>query len=569
LHLQASEWYEQNGFAAEATEHALRGEHFERAARLIDGQVDALWQRAEHARMQHWLDRIPVEWVLAKPQLGILRAFYLFAGGQLDEGENLLRDAEEALEFDGEGTTAKPELEQIQMSDSERATLRGRAAVFRALISSDHGDVPGIITYASKALALLSQHDLTWRSLAAIALGDAHSYRGNMAASYQARSEALRACQAAGDTYCIIIASLKLASTLRAQGHLQQTLEICQQEIKSSEESRLPDTTTVGCLLAISGEVLAERNDLDGALRQAKRGVELTANGMNLALLGHSSLCLARVLFSTGDLDGVQELLDQMDHTTLGYDVPPWLTNQMATWQVRIWLAQGNLDAASQWAEKRGLGANRESVPVQTMDFYLLFDYIMLARVLIATNRLDEATGLLQRLLEPAEAGERTTRLIEILVLQALASQAGRDTTQAMATLERAFALAEPEGFIRIFVDEGPPMAQLLYEALIRGIAAEYVRRLLAAFPVAEPEQAAPLETQAPESDLIEPLSERELEVVQLIAEGLTNPEIASRLFLSLNTVKAHTRNIYGKLSVHNRTQAVARARALGVLPST
>jgi len=158
--------------------------------------------------------------------------------------------------------------------------------------------------------------------------------------------------------------------------------------------------------------------------------------------------------------------------------------------------------------------------------------------------------------------------VIEILILQALSLQAQGDTDQAITTLEQALTLAEPEGFIRVFVDAGPPMARLLYEAVTRGIAPDYARRLLAAFPVTEPERADPSETQVPKSELVELLSERELEVLQLIAEGLTNPEIASRLFLSLNTVKVHARNIYGKLGVHNRTQAVARARVLGVLSS-
>jgi LuxR family maltose regulon positive regulatory protein len=157
--------------------------------------------------------------------------------------------------------------------------------------------------------------------------------------------------------------------------------------------------------------------------------------------------------------------------------------------------------------------------------------------------------------------------VVEILMLKALALQAGGDTEQALTALERALSLAEPEGFIRAFCDEGPPMARLLYQAAARGIAPEYTRRLLAAFPVAESEQTGPSKTQPPKSELIEPLSERELEVLQLIAAGLTNSEIASRLFLSPNTVKVHTHNIYGKLNVHSRTQAIARSQELGLLP--
>jgi LuxR family maltose regulon positive regulatory protein len=196
-------------------------------------------------------------------------------------------------------------------------------------------------------------------------------------------------------------------------------------------------------------------------------------------------------------------------------------------------------------------------------------EYIALARILIAQGRYNKADKILDRLLEPAKTGGHTSRAIEILNLQALALQAGGDTAQAIAMLERALSLAEPGGFIRTFVDEGPPMAALLYEALARGIRSDYVRQLLAAFPIAEAEPSTPSLAQGSLPALVEPLSEREIEVLQLIADGLTNPEIASRLFLATNTVKAHTRNIYGKLGVHSRTQAVARARALEVLSST
>jgi LuxR family maltose regulon positive regulatory protein len=196
-------------------------------------------------------------------------------------------------------------------------------------------------------------------------------------------------------------------------------------------------------------------------------------------------------------------------------------------------------------------------------------EYLALARILIAQGRLTETTQLLQRLIETAEVGERTSRVIEILMLQALAFQAGGDPAQAMIPLEKAFTLAEPGGFIRIFVDEGSPMAHLLYEARERNILPDYAGRLLAAFSVAQPEQSTASKTPPKKSEWVEPLSERELEVLQLIAEGLTNQEIATRLFLTLNTVKVHTRNIYGKLGVNNRTQAVARVRDLGMLPST
>ena len=188
-----------------------------------------------------------------------------------------------------------------------------------------------------------------------------------------------------------------------------------------------------------------------------------------------------------------------------------------------------------------------------------------LSRVFIALGWLDEADALLMRLLEASETRGHTARLIEILILQASSSQNSGNIDRAVATLGRALALAETGGFIRIFVDEGPSMAHLLYEAVSRGIAPDYARSLLSAFPSEEPQQT---ESSTSNWAQMEPLSERELEVLPLIAEGLTNQEIGSRLFVSLNTIKVHTRNIYGKLAVHSRTQAVAKAIALGILPT-
>ena len=605
MHDQASEWYEQNGFADEAIEHALRADDFERAARLLEEHADAMWAHSEHAKLRRWLARLPGEVVLRKPLLCVFHAWFLYAKGPRDEAEQYLQAAEQVIDASSEelgpealdpeclrpGQAAATMLPaQDPLSDIDRQKLRGRAAVIRAFTASYLGDVPAIIEHARRALDYLPKQDLTWRSSAALALGDALGFKGDMVAAYQARLEAAEASAAAGSTVFSTLAYMKVAITLREQGQLQRSIEICQQQVQLAGKSGLSRGSVAGCLLAIWGEVLAELGDLEGALAQARRGVEQAESGGDWSLFGWSCLCLIRVLFSAGDTAGAQEIVQKLADTARESVLPPWITNQMAAWQTRLWLAHDRLEAASQWVGERGLDTGGEPNPPHEFDFFSLDDHVMLARVLIAQERLDEANRLLPRLLEAAEAGGRTSKSIEILNLQALALQAGGEQGRAMTTLESALTLAEPGGFVRIFADEGRPMVQLLSEAAARGMMPDYTSKLLAAFQTTDDEPQTTQRTMDPaalepaslelaslepspvvgrqSSDMVEPLSERELEVLRLVAEGLTNREIASRLFVSLNTVKAHTRNIYGKLEVHSRTQAVVRARAFGILPS-
>ena len=252
----------------------------------------------------------------------------------------------------------------------------------------------------------------------------------------------------------------------------------------------------------------------------------------------------------------------QLDKIARASHLPPWNVNRIAAWKARIWLKQGNLSAVKQWAQERLLNVDDELLFVREVE------YIVLARILILQGESENAIGLLEQLIVKAEAGDRITRLIEMLLVLAMARKAQGEDNEAMTGLSKVFSLAEAGGHIRLFVNEGPPMASLLNEASSRGIRPDYVQHLLSAFPVGESEKAGPLKTHVTQQELIEPLSEREIEVLQLIAEGLTNTEIAARLYLSLNTVKVHTRNIYGKLGVNNRTQAVARGRVVGILPS-
>ena len=561
LHHRASEWYKRNGFIDEAIDHALRAEDFERATYLLEEHIDEIWQRGEQIRLRRWQAALPAELLYSKPRLCILHAWFLLIGGQLDAAEQSLQAAEGALDHKIVQTTEISPLDQNLLPGTGGMTLRGRIAAIRALIATYRGDVPGTIQYARQAKEYLPEQDLKWRSVVAIALGDAYDIKSETAAASQARVEASRISWAAGDIYLSMIANLKLAVTLRTQGQLQQVIEICRQQLQIADQSGMSHIVVVGWLLAIWGEALAELNDLDEAINHVKRSVDLTKQSGDVAMLGWSYLCLIRVLFSTGDVTGAEEIIHKLENIVREHDVPSWMTGIMAAWQAWLWLAQDKLDAASQWVEERRLSVDGEPTVLREME------YIVFARILIAQGRLNETIRLLQRLLEVAEAGGRTSKVIEILMLQALAFQAGGSTDQAILMLEQALTLAEPGGFVRIFVDEGPPMAHLLYEALNRRIAPDYVRRLLAVFPIDEPEQTRATKVQSSEVDLIEPLSEREIEVLQLIGKGQTNQEIASRLYLSLNTVKVHTRNIHRKLGVHNRTQAVARARALGILP--
>jgi len=566
LHYLASEWYEQNGFIDEAIEHALRADDFDHAADMIEKHVDAIWGYGQHAILQRWVAELPDALVFSKPQLCIFHAWYLWVNGQLDAAERTLQAAEQAIDSSTDRATETQPQEQVSITNSDRVKLQGRAAAVRAFMSSYRGDVPGIIQHARQALEYLPQQDLTWRSLTAIALGDAHLFKGDMTEAYRARLEALETSKAAGDIYLNVIVNQKLLVVLRQRGQLQQTIEVCQQLMQYANESGISETVMVGNLLANWGEVLAEKNDLDGAIELVRKGVGLTESGRDVGILGWSYLCLARVLFSKGDLTGAEEIIQNVEVIARESTAPLWVTNHLAAWKVRIWLAHDKLDDASHWVQERGLSPETETTYLGGLL------YIALARILIAQGLLEEATKVLQHLLETAEAGGHTTRTIEILILQALASQAGGDTTQAMVTLEQALTLAEPGGFIRIFVDEGPPMARLLYEAAARGIMPDYTRKLLATYEDATKDERRMMEPSPSSSvirpsSLVEPLSERELEVLQLIAQGLSNREISERLFLALSTVKGHNRRIYGKLGVKNRTQAINKARALNILP--
>jgi LuxR family maltose regulon positive regulatory protein len=595
LHRRASEWFERNGLPEEAIDHALLAGDPGEAAGLIRKQAEDAWRRGD-ARIWHWIAQLPAETVSSGPFLSMLRAFYLdLSGGDRNEVERSLQDAEKAID-----SLPEPD-DGDEAGISNRSRLRGRLAGFRCVIASRWGDARVIAEQAERALQDLPADDRLWRGYVALALGTARAYEGDLQGSYRVRDRAAREFEATGLVYITIVAKLSAAIAARDLGMLNRTIEICQRQLEVARPHGLSQSKLGAWALAVLAEALVETNDLQAALAHAEAADKLVRRIQDVSAISWCFRCLMRVRLSSRDLPGAEDALRMMRRLARQSTLSPWVMSQLGVWQARLWLARGDLAAADGWMAERGL---TPKVP-EGIGYFSFLEHLTAARILMAQNRSAESIELLARLLEIAHERGHEAAVIEILVLRALSFEAAGEHSRALESLDGAVSAAEQEGFVMVFVDEGPPMARLLYQAAGRSVSSGFARRLLAAFPLEEAQetrtvalraqavpgrasraQAAPgraLRVRAfaapgtaaagaaapgatAEGELLEPLSGRELEVLALIGQGLSNQDVGERLFISLHTVKAHTRNIYAKLGAHNRTEAVARARSFGLL---
>ena len=566
LHGRASEWYERNGLPADAIRHALAAGDLERAAGLAELAWPAMNESFQSIQWLGWLKALPDELVRARPVLSTRYAWAFLNAGKLEAAEARLRDAERWLEptVETRERAEEPPAEMVVVDKEQFRMLPVSIATARAYHAQAIGDLSGTVKYTRRVLDLLPEGEQQWRGGASSLLGLAQYASGDLEAAHQAFSDGM----AGMDPLDAITGTFVLADIKMALGQLHAATSAYEQSLQLVMEHGEPMPLGTEDVYAGISKLHRERGDLEAAAQDLLTGKKL-GEQVDMPDWQHRwCIAQARLKESQGDLDGALDLLDEAERRYVRTPVPD--VRPIATLKARIWVAQNRMAEALSWARERGLSVDDD------LSYLREFEHFTLARVLIAQyksdradNSIHDAIGLLGRLSCAAEEGERTGSVIEILVLQALAHEAQGDTTSALVSLERALTLAEPEGYLRIFVDEGPPMARLLYEALSRGIVRDYVQRLLGAFPVDALEQPKPSKSQMPESELIEPLSEREIKVLQLVAEGLTNQEIASKLYISVNTVKVHTRNIYAKLGAHHRMGAVARGRTLGILDSS
>jgi LuxR family transcriptional regulator, maltose regulon positive regulatory protein len=555
LHRRASEWYEQNGQPPNAIRHALAAHDLERAAGLIELAGPAMEGGSQTAAWFGWVKALPDELVRNRPVLSVWYAFALLGGAEMEAAESRLNDAEQWL--------ANPSAEMVVADERQFRSLPATLATARAYLAQALGDVPGTVKHAERVLDLLPEGDHLRRQQATGLLGLTYWVNGDLEAAGRVFADYNAKLRTAGNIPDAIGTAFVLADIRSAQGRLNEALHTLEQSLQFVVDQSEPLPPDAAELYRGLSELYRERGDLESAAQHLSRSEELGGHG---ELIGwQHRRCVAQALMKQiqGDMDGALGLLNEAERLYIRTPLP--VVRPISAMKARIWVAQGKQAEALGWARERGLSVDAD------LSYLHEFEHVTLARVLIARYRnglddsIDTPMKFLERLLHAAEDGGRRGSVIEILVLQALAHEAKDDIPRALASLERALTLAEPEGYARIFVDEGASMADLLTRMNASRtsdtpVMEAYIRTLQAAFEKRTPAKNSNGISSEPS---VEPLSEREREVLRLLGTDLAGPEIARELFISLNTLRTHTKNIFSKLGVNNRRAAVRRAKEL------
>ncbi len=578
LHGRASDWCEQNGLFSDAIRHAFAAQDFERAAGLIERVWPTMRRRQRETTVLSWIMSLPDALIRNRPVLSVAYALVLLNDGQLDAVESRLQDAERCLGADVAADSQEPlAVGSVVTDDAQLQSLPASIANARAYRSQALRDVSSTVTYAQQALELLPKDEEYERGTTAALLGLAYWTSGRPEAGYRSFAEGLAIFKQMGLPQMAIGGTLILAQMSMAQGRLHRAIDICEQSLQLATEQGDPVLPGTPELYLALSEVRYEQGDLAAASQLLLSGETLRQQASLSGVAYLWWVVQARLKAAEGDFETALDQLHKAERLYAQTPIPVPDVRPTEALRVRWWLRQGRLAEALDWVRACGLST------ADPPSYIHEYEHLTLAIVEIAQyrrNRKDEemhqVIGLLTRLLTATEAQERTASSIKILVVLALARAAQsdfpaamvKDRPSAIASLERALILAEPEGHVRIFVEHGAPMEPLLREVMARGITPTYIQQLLAALETwGCPQPKAPAAAGVPASQpLIEPLSQRELEVLRLLNTELSGPEIARELIVALSTVRTHTKRIYRKLNATNRRAAVNRAVELDLI---
>ncbi|WP_138731504.1 LuxR C-terminal-related transcriptional regulator [Modestobacter excelsi] len=567
LHRRAGDWYAAHGERADAAHHALAGGDAARAADLIELMLPALQQGRQEASIRRWLAALPAEVLRARPVLSIGYAAALMVSGETEGVEAHLRDAERWVTSPpGDGQADGAPAGMVVVDTDAFRRVPSAIPLYRAGQALLAGDTAGTITHARAALDLAGADDHLSRGPAAGLLGLAYWAAGDLEAGHRWYADCAAHLEHAGHLSDVAGCTIALADIRITQGRLRDAVSTLERVLPLLTPETGPVLRGAADLHVALAGVLIERGDLEAARGHLTTSRELGEHAGLPQTPYRWLVAMARIAEAEGNVDGALAHLDEAQGRYTGDYFPD--VRPVPAVRARLLARHDRWAGALAWAAERGLSVEDDP------EYLLEYEHLTLARALVARaagdgdrGPLSGVVGLLNRVQHAAERGGRTGNVLDVLVVRALAEQVRGDLPAAHTALQRALTLAEAHGHVRLFADEGPGLAMLLKAAAAKGTSSGYARRLLEGLDPgggSRPRSRGPAAVQA---GLIEPLSARELDVLRLLGTHLDGPAIARELYVSLNTVRTHTKNIYAKLGVNDRGAAVRRAQELDVMP--
>jgi LuxR family maltose regulon positive regulatory protein len=554
LHRQASLWYEKEGMTDAAIEHAFVSGDPERAAAILENAAPRMLGQNRAVALLGYLGRIPETIMQASPWLCVGFAWAALTANNPEVLSKMMSRVVKAL------SRSHEDLSPPSRSNLHR--IKGHMLSLQSFLAQFQGDIPQAIQLSEEASRELPANDIDdvlARAVNALNLSGYYDRTGELTKGIPLIEELIAIGHKTDYHYAVLAGQGSLAEIYMLLSRFDKAESLCKETIEQGTRWRgaypLPVTSLAYVVL---GQLGYERSNLDAAMDNLKKGIELGETSYFWEAVIKGYLAMAKLAQVQGAPESANDYIHRAGQLGSWMSVPPEV-EQIPAWKARLALRDGDMTVALDWARQQ-----ETSLPLSHLPEYRQeFDYLTLVRVRLAAGDCQEIPAYLDKFIDNAGQQQRSSAVIEALILKALILDYLGQSTEAVETLKQTLVLAEPSGYVRTFIDEGASIASLLRQIIAGGTHVEYVTKLLNAITTQSPE-LSPGHKTVP--GLVEPLSERELEVLKLIASGKSNKEIGSTLFLAIGTIKKHTNNIFGKLGVGSRTKAIARARDLGII---